>query len=469
MGSNGVRPRTVPFGLQAIDGYKMDALNGVITSVPQWHTLLDNLNSQIALRQFELAELDDYRPPTRSLKPKGSTESLLRPKESDNDPLPDDENENTISAHQDSPDPPTLTRDTAFPNPATPRPTVNTSFKGSPPQVFHHSSSPGPVPLQRRPSGRLNSPNFPSKATFPTVLRKRKTDSIASGGSQAPKYRTRYMIIVYYDSAVQNAFEELVKLISASRNAMRKGKMAARMAEMKRMAELETDTDSEDEVLPEPKDAANGNGHAVTSRPAIPTRKELEPDDDDNKVPKLEFVSTRRMGPSRDSSAAAALRISGNGHVTGMGRRAFFSGYRGTSGLMTKDSFSSFFDEIDSGLEWCQSMCEHAAHQFLRDGNCNTEIAGIKRRLLEVKETAEREAAKAAAEDKKEEPKDEPPAENINGTTRLEESRGLKPIQMRKPFTAIKSLESDQIEVDDEGYDDVLPKLQWRSAAERVP
>jgi hypothetical protein len=438
----------------------MDALNGVITSVPKWHTLLDNLNSQIALRQFELAELDDNRPPTRSLKPKGSTESLLRPKESDNDPLPD-ENQNLT-------DPPTLTRDTSFPNPTTPtRPLVNTSSKGSPPRIFHHSSSPGQAPLQRRPSGRLHSPNFPSKSTLPTVLRKRKTDSIASGGSQAPKYRTRSMIIVYYDSAVQIAFEELVKLISASRNAMRKGKMAARMADMKRMADLETDTDSEDDALPEPKDVSNDNGHAVTSTPVVPKSQALEADDEVEKVPKLEFVSTRKMGPSRDSPAAAALRINGNGHVTGVGRRPLFPGYRANGGSMTSDSFSSIFDELDSGLEWCQSMCEHAAHQFLRDGNCNTEIAGIKRRLEEVKEIAEREAAKTTAEEK-EEPKEESKAKTTNRTKMLEESRGLKPIHMRKPFTAIKSLESDQIEVDDEGYDDVLPTLQWRSAAERV-
>lgn len=469
MGSNGLRPRTSPFGLQAFDGYKMDALTGVITSVPQWHTLLDNLNSQIALRQFELAELDDHRPPTRSLKPKGSTESLLRPKESDNDPLPDNENENIPYAQCDSLDPPALTRDTTFPNPATPtRPPAQTSSKGSPPRVFHHSSSPGPAPLQRRHSGRLNSPNFPSKATLPTVLRKRKTDSVTSGGSQAPKYRTRSMIIVYYDSAVQNAFEELVKLISASRNAMRKGKMAARMADMKRMAELETETDSEDEALPEPKAVADDNGHIITSTPVVHTRKVLELDGDDNKIPKLEFVSTRKMGPSRDSPAAAALRMNGNRHITGMGRRPLFPGYRGTGGLTMTDSFSSIFDELDSGLEWCQSMCEHAAHQFLRDGNCNTEIAGIKRRLWEVKEIAEKEAAKVA-EEKKEDSKEEPMAENTNGSAKLDESRGLKPIQMRKPFSPIKSLESDKIEVDDEGYDDVLPTLQWKSAAERVP
>jgi hypothetical protein len=35
-------------------------------------------------------------------------------------------------------------------------------------------------------------------------------------------------------------------------------------------------------------------------------------------------------------------------------------------------------------------MCEHAAHQFLRDGDCSVEIAGINRRLKEVKETAEK-------------------------------------------------------------------------------
>jgi hypothetical protein len=56
------------------------------------------------------------------------------------------------------------------------------------------------------------------------------------------------MIIVYYDSAVQSAFEELVKFVSGSRNAMRKGRMAARMAEMRRAAEMEVDADGESET-----------------------------------------------------------------------------------------------------------------------------------------------------------------------------------------------------------------------------
>ena len=38
-----------------------------------------------------------------------------------------------------------------------------------------------------------------------------------------------------------------------------------------------------------------------------------------------------------------------------------------------------------------QSTCEHAAHQFLRDGECNEEITNIKRRLGEVKDLAAKE------------------------------------------------------------------------------
>jgi CTP:phosphocholine cytidylyltransferase-like protein len=55
------------------------------------------------------------------------------------------------------------------------------------------------------------------------------------------------MIIVYFDSEVQTAFEELVKFLSGSRNAMRKGKMAWKMAEMRRAAELEVDIDEYDD------------------------------------------------------------------------------------------------------------------------------------------------------------------------------------------------------------------------------
>lgn len=59
------------------------------------------------------------------------------------------------------------------------------------------------------------------------------------------------MIIVHYDIAVQTALEDLVKFVSGSRNVMRKGmmagKMAAQMAEMRRAAKLEVNTNKDDE------------------------------------------------------------------------------------------------------------------------------------------------------------------------------------------------------------------------------
>ncbi|KAI9829881.1 MAG: hypothetical protein M1826_005303 [Phylliscum demangeonii] len=69
-------------------------------------------------------------------------------------------------------------------------------------------------------------------ATLPPPLRrKRKTESIASN-MEPTKYRTRSMIIVYYDSAVQEAFEAVVRNVSTARNLLRKGRMAAKMKQV---------------------------------------------------------------------------------------------------------------------------------------------------------------------------------------------------------------------------------------------
>ncbi|KAI9760699.1 MAG: hypothetical protein M1840_002347 [Geoglossum simile] len=59
--------------------------------------------------------------------------------------------------------------------------------------------------------------------------RKRKTASVSSAASGTHRYRSRSMIIVYYDSAVQEAFEALVRGIGSARNNVRKAKMNRRM------------------------------------------------------------------------------------------------------------------------------------------------------------------------------------------------------------------------------------------------
>ena len=57
--------------------------------------------------------------------------------------------------------------------------------------------------------------------------RKRKSASIISGASGPQRFRSRLSLIVYYDSAIQEGFEWLVRKISGARNNLRKGKTAA--------------------------------------------------------------------------------------------------------------------------------------------------------------------------------------------------------------------------------------------------
>jgi hypothetical protein len=400
----------------------MEPLETLVSAVPTWYVLLDDLDSKITRRQVELAQVGEYRPPTRSIKNKGSTESL-RPRE----------NESPITAtdkFHDDPmittphELPTLTQDTVFAQ------TSNSpiSKPTNAAKLMHHSSSPGPQTPNRNIAQRVKGAGA---AMSPPVIRKRKTDSVASGESQKPKYRTRSMIIVYYDSAVQIAFEELVKHISSSRNSMRKGKMTARMASMRRMAEMSVDDDDTDDLVDTPGVDTTGKGFGSN---LIVARNPLDSEDGDGEaMPVLKFVSTRRMGPSM-APPTAIIRNTTNRANLGLDSAAK-TGERTNRGIIPKlaaQPSANIYDELDTGLEWCQSMCEHAAHQFLRDGECTMEIVGIKKRLTEVKGTAERAIAKASISDPKAKPNTSQEPEEGADLEKLESSRARKSILVRK-------------------------------------
>lgn len=422
----------------------VDALSTLCTSVPDWNTRLDELNGQIALRQIELARLEEEReerPTPRSLRNKGSTESL-RPK---------DGNENSFPFEE-------ADKITSNPPVESPKPMQN-GFTSQRPRSSKAAraaavTTPSPSDPKAPPgAGLTRQSSQPTPPTHPriapAVLRKRKTESLASGESLAPKYRTRSMIIVYYDSAVQTAFEDLVKFVSGSRNAMRKGKMAAKMAEMRRAAELEVqaDEDAEGEQL---SDVVTGSGTLLAAQKKVAVGEAGEglvpiaPDSDDAgefSMPRLRYVSTRNMGPSRGFNRADNF-----GSTLSVG---LLRGYRrGGDG-----SAPDIFDELDKGLEWCQSQCEHAAHQFLRDGECSQEIENIKRKLLEVKGTAEKEVERL-----KNEEAEAPPIPVRKAVSEKGKSRELKSVQMRKDLGSMKDLEVDDMEVDDdEGIEDMEP------------
>ncbi|KAK3626250.1 hypothetical protein LTR56_019921 [Elasticomyces elasticus] len=50
---------------------------------------------------------------------------------------------------------------------------------------------------------------------------------------------------------------------------------------------------------------------------------------------------------------------------------------------------SEAFDKIDKSLDLGQSLCERAAHQILRDGDCALELSNAKKHLADAKEAAE--------------------------------------------------------------------------------
>ena len=70
------------------------------------------------------------------------------------------------------------------------------------------------------------------------------------------------------------------------------------------------------------------------------------------------------------------------------------------------------FDAVDKQLEAVQNLCETGAHQFLRFGDCVTELNKTKEHLASVLETAKVEVERLQTEAKeKGEEKDEKPAE----------------------------------------------------------
>jgi hypothetical protein len=432
----------------------MEALKNLITNVPDWLKKLDELNGQIEQRQLELAKLtgeDKARSPggtascrTKSVRNKGSTESLRprdEPEAHPHDPVAQSDADNAADAAA------AAAAGAAAAKASTEQP--------SPPSP---SESQSPSALQRQASQMRAAGQARARAT----LRKRqRTDSVISAEGAAPKYRTRSMIIVYYDSYVQMFFEELVKFVSSGRNMMRKAKMAAKVAQIKRLAELES-PDDDDAPIAVGTSLENGQIAVGPIAAANPGQATTTEDED----PPLLYVSTRRMGAGPRTTRNMYSRA-GGGRMGGRG-----AGPAHMLGPDGKPATPDVYDELDKGLEYVQSMCEHGAHQFLRDGDCGEEVANIKRRLAETKELADKEMARVERED----PGALLKLAEDDGT----KGRSYRPQSMRKdiskpgatspaPAPAVSALvaASGPLEVD-EGIEDMdvdgaVPKLVWRS------
>ncbi|KAK4226173.1 hypothetical protein QBC38DRAFT_367118 [Podospora fimiseda] len=418
----------------------MEALKNLVNNVPDWLTKLDELNGQIEKRQRELATLaesEKAKSPNgtstgapKSIRNKGSTESLrphdepeAHPRESTPQPEP-------------SPEVVAATAEAAAAGAADAKARAEKQAPSSP------TGSHSPSGVQKQTNQVRAAGQARARAT---VQKRRRTDSIISAEGATPKYRSRSMIIVYYDSYVQIFFEELVKFVSASRNMMRKAKMAAKVAQIKKLAEMEAPDDEEDTKV-------DPNGPLLASGAIEPSTDK----DPETGLPKLEYISTRNL--MRGGSAAAMIQARAALGRTGYSR----AGMRGGRTVLGPDGKpqpgpTDIFDDLDKGLEYVQSMCEHAAHQFLRDGDCAEEVANIQRRLRETKELADKEAERV-----KKEPPEAPEKSD-------EDSRGrsYRPPSMRKDNGITGITPDGKLEVDDETDEDEAelppPKLMFRS------
>ncbi|CAK7263964.1 hypothetical protein SEPCBS119000_000749 [Sporothrix epigloea] len=429
----------------------MDALKSLIANIPDWIKRLDGLSSQIDQRQRELARFVEpgatppsskaAATPSRSkpVRNKGSTESLK----------PQDE----VAAWQDG--------KAAAEAEAKAEIRATASSKDIQQSASTVTvSTPASAPVNAQPESSLQGEVALvaglAQARVQASLQKhaRRSASIISAEG-APKYRTRSMVIVYYDSYLQSFFEELVRFISAQRNLMRKAKMAARVEQIKRMVDLEMPTENTSvgagAVMAKPaqvvasaatpsRELVMAIDEPIAAEPAleadtsvtgaIAACDDADADasaDTEGSLPQLNFKRTLNMrSPGLLATGRPMyLRASARNRQMG-GAGGATSGARGLS-LTGGQQPPDVFDELDRGLEYVQSMCEHAAHQFLRDGDCNDEISNIKRRLIETKEQADREMDRAEKETA-EAPQVSPPTLK---------ARSYRPQSMRRDAAAI--------------------------------
>ena len=349
-------------------------------NIPSWITSSNELNAQIAAKQQEY----ERRPTTKQ---KHSSNGSIRPGGGE------EQNPFEMEVLQISSVNPTLDN-TNHTLPPTPKP-----------------ETPG---------------NTTSKQMFANARRKRKsaTKSVMSGASGPQKYRMKEMVVVYYDSTVQEAFEALVRNIGVARNCLRKGKMAAMMK-----AGL---------TLPSLRSFGGADrGHASTA----------------------DYKSTRPQAPSNLSGKAPPFRTARTAPQT--------------------ENRGSPFDSCDKELETAQSLCEIAAHQFLRDGDCSAEILRAKECFDKALEIAVAEVArlqeeadkeKAEAEQQEQEKRDEDESmlqqqrEVVSMLTSQDKADDVTTVN------EIKHTAPAMIEIDD-GSDESEPEIDlmaFRSARQRA-
>ena len=374
----------------------LSAFRIVSTSIPEWLVALDTLSRQVSDRYAEFTRLSQTSPYTSIRRKKNnSTESLRRHEEPHPRPEVNDERIQSPSTED----------------------TVNPSF----PAPCPLSPSEDPVvstptsPLGSDPNGRAGLHPFRSSADHATAVmavqhslrRKRKSTSLSSTHNAfAPslnnphhRSRARMSLIVYYDSAIQDGFDNLVNGVKSARNTLRKGKTAAGFR-----ARLQ------------------GVNHGDVG------------DEDGPKIWRAEKGGIRRT----------------NGHELGHDMQ---DGLGEGSGRRKEDRF----EIVDKELESAQNFCEIGAHSFLRDGNCLDEIKSAREKFDTCAQIVQKELVVLEEEEKREMEREEQREREKASRRQREREENERAEQQRrdkeeaKQAQRIEEIKVGTIEVDDNG------------------
>jgi len=218
----------------------------------------------------------------------------------------------------------------------------------------------------------VTSTKFEPDASVPvqTAGRKRGADEVPSIDS-SERYAfvsTRHNVIIEYDGHTQKALEEIVRDIGIARNNIRRGKMGVMSRDGLRSALLH-------------KTSVGGG----------------QPGENGSPLSALSYVRSTRTG----------------GGVVGV---------TGSSGIRKE----SPFDFADKQLELAHGLCETAAYQVLRSGDCGTELDGVEEKFKMLLEMANNEVKRLQEENQQQE--DETRAQSEARSESVAEDASAKPL-----------------------------------------
>jgi CHASE3 domain sensor protein len=264
-----------------------------------------------------------------------------------------------------------------------------------------------------------------SRSPAQALQSQRRNDFTSALPSIAARNRSRaMMIIVYYDGQIQKEFEQLVRNIGTGRNLLRKGRMAARAETLAELDSSESDVSDNEDM--------------------------------DDIRSKIQY--RRRAGLS-SMRARPSTRTQNNA----------------TSSTSTPESL---FEAADKNLEEAQALCERAAHQSLREGDCRKELDGMRKHFQQVLDAATTEVAKHKARREQDatkrastESKRQSTASIISPRSRSSQmDMDIKPVVSVKPSTPALQVTTQSVDIeidddDDEDLDFVMPPVRLTSRA----